>query len=272
MKTYIKVSGIIIVILISLILLKYVHILVGISFFVIGMGLLVYYGFIRNNKNKGIYSYTYDKNYIVDNESNYIITFIIPTIGRKTLGDTINSLRAQTNSNWKAIIIFDGIKSNININDFRIKIMEISKTGIGHNSAGLVRNIGLKCVDTKWVGFVDDDDTLSSTYVSSLLDDIKNHPNVKTIIFRMISKNGIIYPYPDDNNFYINKVGISFAVNTNFYKTNNLYFKPSSQEDYYYLDNVRKLKVPILISSYVTYFVSTKPRYVNKYKEVYLNY
>ena len=38
-----KVSGIIIVILISLILLKFVHIIVGISFFVIGMSLLVYY-------------------------------------------------------------------------------------------------------------------------------------------------------------------------------------------------------------------------------------
>ena len=49
MKTYIKVSGIIIVILISLILLKYVHIIVGVTFFVIGMGLLVYYGFIKKN-------------------------------------------------------------------------------------------------------------------------------------------------------------------------------------------------------------------------------
>ena len=48
MKTYIKVSGIIIVILVSLILLKFVHIIVGISFFVIGMGLFVYYGFIKD--------------------------------------------------------------------------------------------------------------------------------------------------------------------------------------------------------------------------------
>ena len=51
MKTYIKVSGIIIVILISLILLKFVHIIVGISFFIIGIGLLVYYGFIKKNSN-----------------------------------------------------------------------------------------------------------------------------------------------------------------------------------------------------------------------------
>ena len=50
MKTYTKLSVIIIVILISLILLKNVHIIVGVTFFVIGMGLLVYYGFIENKK------------------------------------------------------------------------------------------------------------------------------------------------------------------------------------------------------------------------------
>ena len=38
------------------------------------------------------------------------ITFIIPTIGRDTLSNTIKSLEEQTNQNWNAIIIFDGIK------------------------------------------------------------------------------------------------------------------------------------------------------------------
>ena len=38
------------------------------------------------------------------------ITFIIPTIGRDTLLNSINSLFNQTIKEWKAIIIFDGIK------------------------------------------------------------------------------------------------------------------------------------------------------------------
>jgi mannosyltransferase OCH1-like enzyme len=49
MKTYVKVLGIIGIILAGLILLKFVHIITGIFFFVIGMGLLVYYGFIKKN-------------------------------------------------------------------------------------------------------------------------------------------------------------------------------------------------------------------------------
>ncbi len=44
-----------------------------------------------------------------------MITFIIPTIGRKTLINSIESIINQTITDWKIIVIFDGIKSNINI-------------------------------------------------------------------------------------------------------------------------------------------------------------
>ena len=40
------------------------------------------------------------------------ITVIIPTIGRLSLYDTINSLLNLKYDNWKAIILFDGIKNN----------------------------------------------------------------------------------------------------------------------------------------------------------------
>ena len=40
--------------------------------------------------------------------TNALITFIIPTLNRSTLADTIISLLSQTNTQWKAIIIFDG--------------------------------------------------------------------------------------------------------------------------------------------------------------------
>ena len=58
-----------------------------------------------------------------------MITFIIPTIGRNTLINSIKSIENQTNSNWQIIIIFDGIKSNIEISNPKIKILEIEKKG-----------------------------------------------------------------------------------------------------------------------------------------------
>jgi glycosyltransferase involved in cell wall biosynthesis len=71
------------------------------------------------------------------------ITFIIPTIGRETLKDTLSCLLMQTNPNWRAVVIFDGIESNIDVSDERIEIVEAPKIGIGKNSAGRVRNYGI---------------------------------------------------------------------------------------------------------------------------------
>ena len=72
------------------------------------------------------------------------LTFIIPTIGRNTLSNTIKCLENQTNINWKAIIIFDGIKPNIQTTNPEIKIIEVKKLGTNINSAGNVRNEGIK--------------------------------------------------------------------------------------------------------------------------------
>jgi hypothetical protein len=57
----------------------------------------------------------------------------------------------------------------------------------------------------------------------------------------MCYEDGKILPSFKDDNFYIDNVGISFAVKTEFYKNNNLYFTPSKQEDFYYLEKIIKL-------------------------------
>jgi glycosyltransferase involved in cell wall biosynthesis len=101
------------------------------------------------------------------------ITFIIPSIGRSTLKETIESLEKQTNKNWNAIIIFDGCTPNFQTDDSRVKIIQIEKLGQGINSAGLVRNEGIKIAETEWVAFVDDDDTLAVNYVETFYNDLQ---------------------------------------------------------------------------------------------------
>jgi glycosyltransferase involved in cell wall biosynthesis len=185
------------------------------------------------------------------------ITFIIPTIGRSTLINSIESLLNQTESDWNAIIIFDGIKKNINIDDNRIKLLEIDKCGF-NNCAGLVRNIGLKnCSNTKWIGFLDDDDYLSPNYIDYLLTEIENFPNIDACIFRMGYENGTILPSKLDKNIIRNKVGISFAIKKNI--TEKINFINSPFEDYIFLKNIINFKYKTLLSSYVAYFVRTFP-------------
>ena len=194
-------------------------------------------------------------------EKKTFITFIIPTLGRKTLIDSIESLRNQNISDWKAIIVFDGIPSNILLDDENIKIIEIEKCGI-KNSAGFVRNEGIKrCENTEWIGFLDDDDTLSSDYIEKLKLEINLNNKIDVCIFRMGYENGYILPTMYDKNINRNKVGISFAIKKNI--TEYILFENSPYEDYFFLKKIQSQsqsqKYNILISSYVTYFVKTQP-------------
>ena len=184
-----------------------------------------------------------------------IITFIIPTLGRDTLQNSIDSLINQTHSRWNAIIIFDGIKSNIVNNDNRIKIIENEKLGLNINSAGLVRNYAMSFVNTEWIAFLDDDDIISNDYIETFYDEINTYPETEVLIYRM-ENNGRIIPKLDTDNFYICDVGISFIINKKIYN-NGLVFEADGAEDYLYLDKIRREKYKIMISPYTKYFVRT---------------
>ncbi len=184
------------------------------------------------------------------------ITFIIPTIGRPTLSKSIESLINQKNKNWEAIVIFDGIKPNIEINDERIKIMEIDKKGRDKNSAGLVRNIGIKQAKTDWIGYLDDDDYLANDYIDCFNEELNLNPDMDVLIFRMQDKDKI-FPELETDNFYLNHVGISFAMKKKIFD-NNLVFVPSSGEDFEYLNLMRNNNYKIIISPYIKYFVRSE--------------
>jgi glycosyltransferase involved in cell wall biosynthesis len=184
------------------------------------------------------------------------ITFIIPTIGRDTLLNSINCLKNQTIKSWKAIIIFDGIKSNINNNDPRIKIIEIDKVGIDKNSAGNVRNYGISLVDTKWIAFLDDDDLIDNDYIETFYNELKLYPSIDVLIFRMAMDNRIV-PELKTDNFYLCDVGISFIIKREICD-NNILFEPDSVEDFLFLDKIRENNYEMMISPYVKYFVKNK--------------
>lgn len=187
------------------------------------------------------------------------ITFIIPTIGRISLNNSINSLLNQTIENWNAIIIFDGIKSNIENNDLRIQIIEIDKKGLGINSAGNIRNYGMSICQTKWIAFLDDDDIIAPDYIETFYKELELYPNIDLLIFRMNLDERII-PKLETDNFYLCDVGISFIMKREIF-THGLKFVPDGAEDYLYLNKIRLYGYKIMISPYVKYFV--KKEYID---------
>jgi hypothetical protein len=197
---------------------------------------------------------------------NIFITFIIPTLGRLSLLDSIESLINQDDSQWKAIIIFDGVKNNFEINDERITMIETEKK----NSAGDVRNFGFNYVEnSEWIGFLDDDDCLSCNYISRLKEEIEINNNIEVCIFRMGYENKCILPTKNDRNIIRNKVGISFAIKK--YISQNILFNNNPYEDFIFLKEIQCKKYKILISSYVCYFVRTKQYECNIFPKILIN-
>ncbi len=179
------------------------------------------------------------------------VTFIIPTIGRQTLTNSIQSLIDTKSQSWNAIIVFDGIP----IKDFQMnQIQSISIPKIGYkNCAGEVRNHGIKLVKTEWVAFLDDDDKITQDYIIRLDNEIIKNPKVDVIVFRMINSDARVLP--PKSHIAIGQVGISFVVKTSIFHKTGLKFIPNAYEDFDLLNTMQQKGFQIHVSDFITYLV-----------------
>lgn len=192
-----------------------------------------------------------------------MISFIIPSIGRPSIINTLSSLLNQTNQDWKCLVGFDGIKEeDLKLNlpkDERIKYFYIDKK-LGqihnvHNHAGKVRNYLINKVETEWIGFVDDDDSLEKRYIEWFEKEKNNH-NFDCLIFKMkFSDKPLISPPYGCFSLIEGKVGISFVINKNFINENKIEFINYVSEDFIYLKEIEKNNGIIKFSDSIAYRV-----------------
>ncbi len=190
---------------------------------------------------------------------------VIPSKGRATLERTVRSLSAQTNPQWNAFIVFDGVDNplpELIASESRITVFKIPKAGRA-NHGGLVRNYGLERVKTAWAGFVDDDDTLGPDYVEKFFQELKTTADVKCIIFRMYTADSgerTVLPNLNQTDFSKDEVGISFAMHRDLFASRQpILFVPGGAEDFVILDKIRTVHHKMVISPFVTYFVRQDP-------------
>jgi glycosyltransferase involved in cell wall biosynthesis len=187
------------------------------------------------------------------------ITIIIPSIGRETLKNSIQSLLNQTLNKWKAIIVYDGCKNILDLdllNDRRLSYYEIEKTSGVINQAGDVRNYGMQFVKSKWVGFLDDDDCLGKNYVEYFFKNCELF-HFDVFIYRMIQEDLKIFPSLLSKDIIPCDVGISFIMKMELFRKCGLKFENSHCEDYDFLYIVKKKNLLIFISHYIQYFIKS---------------
>lgn len=109
------------------------------------------------------------------------------------------------------------------------------------NGAGNVRNYAVPFIETEWIAFLDDDDTVADDYVTCLQKQIEEIPDLDVLIFRMKHKFlGRIIPSLDKTEIKVGNVGISFSLKTKIMKEDNHLFIPSGIEDYTLLNTLLK--------------------------------
>ena len=123
-----------------------------------------------------------------------LVSIIIPTYNRAHLiGETLDSVLAQTYTNWECIVVDDGSTDGTDKliiayceKDARLQYFkrEILPKGASH-----CRNIGLEKASGEYCMFLDSDDLLLDFCIENRLDNIKLFPDNFFWVFPMIKKN-----------------------------------------------------------------------------------
>lgn len=113
-----------------------------------------------------------------------MVSIVIPVYNvMKYLNGCLESIKAQTYEDWECILIDDGSTDNSGYicdeyseRDSRFKVFHIPNGGVGN-----ARNLGIEKISGKWVAFIDSDDTISPTYIESLVDAAENYNSDLTV-------------------------------------------------------------------------------------------
>lgn len=164
----------------------------------------------------------------------HLTTFIIPSIGRDTLQRAIDSAKDQ------APVL-------VHIDEAR-------------EGEAAVRNELIKKAQSKWVSFLDDDDTVTDDYVKRLAEEEAKNPRADVIVFReyfigeLMDDEGSKYP----DHFiwqapvvHMGQIGISFSVKRKVAETNPFIEEP--HEDFHFVRRLKEKGYNIHFSPYIVY-------------------
>lgn len=191
-----------------------------------------------------------------------LVTFVIPSLGGKSLTNAIKSLQNQTDPRWRAIVGFDHRDPTVGSDE---KVSTFKHTGYSKkgddciycieglkSGAGPVRNSCVARATTEWVAFLDDDDIVTNDYVEKLA---LESNDADAISFRMMYWHWAWLPpvTATVDNFTHGSIGISFACKRRVF--DKCQFTRGRGEDFRMLRDIRDAGFRLKMSHYLTYLV-----------------
>lgn len=154
-----------------------------------------------------------------------LTTFIIPSTNRPTLQRAIDSAR-DTGAEVLALIDEEG------------------------KGRSFIRNELIRQATTKWVSFLDDDDTVFPEYVDRLWEEIEAHPEADVIHFREYFL-ATAHIFPTWPRVEWGNVGICFSVRREL--ALQFPFVEQKYEDFKFVEKLKDEGYSIYFSKYLTY-------------------
>lgn len=118
---------------------------------------------------------------------NPLVSIIIPTFNRsKLILETINSVKAQSFSNWECIVIDDRSEDDTSLVLKRIceedqRFIFVKREKFSKNGASVCRNIGLLIAKGKYIQFLDSDDLMSTNKLKSQIEILEANKDVSIV-------------------------------------------------------------------------------------------
>lgn len=112
------------------------------------------------------------------------LSVIIPTFNAETtLPETLESLLAQTRTDWEAVIVDDGsedgtlsVANAFADRDSRVRVIEQPHSGVS-----TARNLGVEAARSEWLLFLDGDDWLSPVAIERFFAAVRDKPDVDAV-------------------------------------------------------------------------------------------
>lgn len=180
------------------------------------------------------------------------VTFVIPTIGRASLRNAVQSVVDQTDPDWRCYIEGDGVDPWPILKGLEGQHDIFAWEQTRHYHESDMRNLGILQARSKWVGFLDDDDTLAPNYVKWLKEEAGDND---VVIFRQTLPkidDADDTVFPNTPEIIWGNVGIAYAVQRSW--ALQYPFKRTKHEDLLQLVALEAAGAKIHFSNHIAYY------------------
>jgi hypothetical protein len=173
------------------------------------------------------------------------LTILVSSTNKPTLARALASLQVQSNSNWTALIGFNGCKPTELPKYSKFTYVYLNGSNKATTKEEINKNVLIRLAMTDWVCFLNDTDTFCPNYVDVFEEELSANPDADCIVFKINEKHLMHFANTETN--------IPFAVKKQFLENNSIWFSSNNESNFETLRLIYSVTKKIVFSNKSTY-------------------